>query len=1481
MAKSHVECGYLTLRSRGNDPLYPIFRGDVITIGSKDQNHIRIKAELDNKTDAVLTACKDTGYVVVTNPEKAPTILNEKPLTKAQYLVPGDILHIKNKFFAYNNDALTNKEIDKLTIKNAGRVRTAPKMRSSAILPVYAKEKPRTETPILSATTSTFQADYIAGITPSRSNSTHIVRQPKTVNSIMEKRKSKLSRRYSADIIIPEPIKKRASVTPLNLKDNNHLKSWKSPESSKTPSETPSKRKSLRNSVILRSAMQQQKHQNFQNVSPSTNTFNKMLSPDKSCDNEACSTPSTNKVIALTQSCSPRTLQMMQIASKSSTLQSNKKRRRTENLIIPKKINDVERRRSDFQEFLDEGNNKSFSNYKESTNQDNEILPNFYIRGKINRRKTNISLGQSTSTPIQVTCKKRAASESKVSTRYAQIEREENVNKENRNLLEELFDLSRDASNIESPQKSPRTIQQLSTERHLLVNAIFGNHNSTLSGSPIFSKSSKSINDENYTPQYEDVSMIDEEEEAPNKLEVSGIESMSEVPGESFLYNSSQSAVKETFRNSPIDFRLKQLFQRSPVNDLSNEEGENVRDEAKRVKKLFEKRTPKNNLDDVEGVKNLFKLRNSPKNDLTNIEGVKDIMRRRTVFNNLDEAKGVKKLFEKRTPNNNLDDVDGVKNLFKLRNSPINDLTNVEGVRDVLRRRTVFNNLDEVKGVKKLFEKNTPNNNLIDVEGVGDLFKRQNTPRNDLTDVRGVKRMLELHTPRNDLENVSLTNLYCDENMVETPKLKTTKINPNKSGIKDLFKQSDEEEEIVPKGKPSQDTFDALIGRSFYKTYKPNLKFESPDDSKSKVMNDSMTEAFESMKKKRKISKSLRTSMKEDGEKSILNTSADIFRVKTDCDSLFITPGVEKTSTPILKYEKRMKRNLIDEDNKDKENEESMVNDSKVINEIKINNPQEYGDLKFIEKIDDDFKDEIKNEFKTTKTQKNKELSTSKTIINKDEAPIRRTRRGLQMLKNETLKATKFDEDNKAMDENNKTIDKNYKEKASVRRTRRELQKLKDENIEEINKEKVLTRKARRDLEKLKDDTLKAIQIDENNIEKVSVRRTRRGLQKSTKDETYDELNTVENIDDTKPMKTPVKRARRGVQKLKDEINSDKTIDEVQTKKTPVKRRRKASLQKVETDKTCEEIKMDEVKSRKTPRRGRKVIKELKGEMEEETINMDENVDKNNVDDNVDEIKSKKTARRGRKVIKELKVEMEEETINMDENVDKKKVTRRGRKVTQELKDKMEETINIDENKIVKKSPVKKTSKGLQKPKDEIKIDDVNEIKTNKTPIKRTRAAKQKLKDETEQETNTKNETPIKKPRKGTKKLNSETQEISLNENVDVIKSEKAPIIKTRRGGQKLKDDTLEDDGLKTRSTRRNANKKNDENSNDVENKDSEEVAYNGSSECENMVKKRTRNVLKGDKNGVDDGNKVEENEKKESLPTLRSTRRNVRKVNV
>ncbi|EEB10217.1 golgin IMH1, putative [Pediculus humanus corporis] len=193
-------------------------------------------------------------------------------------------------------------------------------------------------------------------------------------------------------------------------------------------------------------------------------------------------------------------------------------------------------------------------------------------------------------------------------------------------------------------------------------------------------------------------------------------------------------------------------------------------------------KSPKNDLSDVKGVKQIFrspKVQKSPKNDLSDVKGVKQIFRsprvQKSPKNDLSDVKGVKQIFRspkvQKSPKNDLSDVKGVKQIFrspKVQKSPKNDLSDVKGVKQIFRsprvQKSPKNDLSDVKGVKQIFRsprvQRSPKNDLSDVKGVKQIFRSplvQKSPKNDLSDVKGVKQMFKSprvqKSPKNELNN--------------------------------------------------------------------------------------------------------------------------------------------------------------------------------------------------------------------------------------------------------------------------------------------------------------------------------------------------------------------------------------------------------------------------------------------------------------------------------------------------------------------------------------------------------------------------------------------------------------------------------------------------------------------------------------------------------------------------------------------------------
>lgn len=150
----------------------------------------------------------------------------------------------------------------------------------------------------------------------------------------------------------------------------------------------------------------------------------------------------------------------------------------------------------------------------------------------------------------------------------------------------------------------------------------------------------------------------------------------------------------------------------------------------------------------------------------------------------------LKRLFGKGTPRNDLTNVKGVKELLRTpqaRKSIVNNLTNVSGVRNMFRqRRTPRDDLSDVRGVKRMFSR-PQRNDLRRVSGVKTLFRSQKerrSPKNDLTDVRGVRRIFKRGTPQNSLNLSGVEELFKEsstsndeslfKNMDDQPTIKKT-----------------------------------------------------------------------------------------------------------------------------------------------------------------------------------------------------------------------------------------------------------------------------------------------------------------------------------------------------------------------------------------------------------------------------------------------------------------------------------------------------------------------------------------------------------------------------------------------------------------------------------------------------------------------------------------------------------------------------------
>ncbi|CAK1594272.1 unnamed protein product [Parnassius mnemosyne] len=246
------------------------------------------------------------------------------------------------------------------------------------------------------------------------------------------------------------------------------------------------------------------------------------------------------------------------------------------------------------------------------------------------------------------------------------------------------------------------------------------------------------------------------------------------------------SGVKSLFKRSPrnrlSDVRVKEVFTVSPNNDLRRVSG---------VKALFqsqkERRSPKNSLEDVTGVRNLFK-KNSPDNDLRNVSRAKTILRRKSPKNDLSDVR-VKEVFTV-SPNNDLRRVSGVKALFQSQKE----------------RRSPKNSLEDVAGVRNLFKKNSPDNDLRNVSRAKTILRR-NSPKNDLSDVRGLRRLFRQEKQRDDSNNLS--------------------------GIEELFSESHQTSKLSDANLES--SFDLLIGKPAVRSYPKAKSFSTKLIQKPKI----------------------------------------------------------------------------------------------------------------------------------------------------------------------------------------------------------------------------------------------------------------------------------------------------------------------------------------------------------------------------------------------------------------------------------------------------------------------------------------------------------------------------------------------------------------------------------------------------------------------------------------------------------------------
>ncbi|CAH2097263.1 unnamed protein product [Euphydryas editha] len=133
----------------------------------------------------------------------------------------------------------------------------------------------------------------------------------------------------------------------------------------------------------------------------------------------------------------------------------------------------------------------------------------------------------------------------------------------------------------------------------------------------------------------------------------------------------------------------------------------------------------RNNLssDLSDGIKKL-----SPKYDACGLSGIVNL---------------VKLSRKHRSPKNTLEDVWGVKNLF--RKSPSNDLRRVSGVKRTLRVNSPRNDLTDVRGVMQMFRDQAIRNDLSDLSGVEELFNNRHDPCDLIRSYAKSKRVTDVN----------------------------------------------------------------------------------------------------------------------------------------------------------------------------------------------------------------------------------------------------------------------------------------------------------------------------------------------------------------------------------------------------------------------------------------------------------------------------------------------------------------------------------------------------------------------------------------------------------------------------------------------------------------------------------------------------------------------------------------------------------------
>lgn len=176
--------------------------------------------------------------------------------------------------------------------------------------------------------------------------------------------------------------------------------------------------------------------------------------------------------------------------------------------------------------------------------------------------------------------------------------------------------------------------------------------------------------------------------------------------------------------HSPNLSGIKRLFGKStPENDLRDIRGVKALLRTPRARKPI-----RDDLTDVAGVKAVFAR--SPRNRLSDVR-VKEVFAA-APDDDLRRVSGVKSLFRSRnkrkSPRNTLSDVRGVKKLFNAGHE--DDLRNVSGVKRVF-RPSPKNDSSDVRGVKRLFRRDESRNESSDMSGVEELFDESDLSHRD------------------------------------------------------------------------------------------------------------------------------------------------------------------------------------------------------------------------------------------------------------------------------------------------------------------------------------------------------------------------------------------------------------------------------------------------------------------------------------------------------------------------------------------------------------------------------------------------------------------------------------------------------------------------------------------------------------------------------------------------------------------------------